>query len=40
MSKPKEGINKIFSKPKKTRQGEGKHSKVSHGRKKSRGQGK
>jgi hypothetical protein len=40
MAKPKSIINKIESKPKKTRQGNGINSKASHGRKKSRGQGK
>jgi hypothetical protein len=30
---------KLESKPKKTRQGQGQHSKPNHGRKKSRGQG-
>jgi hypothetical protein len=35
----KTNIN-IQSQPKKTRQGDGKHSKPNHGRKKSRGQGK
>jgi hypothetical protein len=40
MAKPKSVLNKIESKPKKTRQGDGLHSKPSHGRKKSRGQGK
>jgi len=30
----------VLGKPKKTKQGQGSHSKVSHGRKKSRGQGK
>ncbi len=37
-------MNKVGSyvqaKPKKTRQGDGKHSKPNHGRKRSRGQGK
>jgi hypothetical protein len=36
----KENINRIESKPKKTRQGDGTHSKAKQGRKKSRGQGK
>jgi hypothetical protein len=36
----KDNVNKIQSKPKKSLQGDGKHSKASHGRKKSRGQGK
>lgn len=36
----KDKINKNESKPKKTRQGDGTHSKAKHGRKKSRGQGK
>jgi hypothetical protein len=39
MAKPKTG-SLIESKPKKTRQGAGLHSKPSHGRKKPRGQGK
>jgi hypothetical protein len=39
MAKAKVDANKIESKPKKTRQGNGQHSKPSHGRKKSRGQG-
>lgn len=39
MSKPK-NVQQIESKPKKTRQGQGRHSLASHGRKKSRGQGK
>jgi hypothetical protein len=39
MAKAKAAVNKIESKPKKTRQGNGQHSKPSHGRKKSRGQG-
>ena len=30
----------LLALPKKTKQGQGKHSKPSHGRKKSRGQGK
>jgi hypothetical protein len=32
--------NKISSKPKRTKQGQGLHSKASHGRKKTRGQGR
>ena len=40
MAKPKGIQAKIVSKPKRTRQGDGAHSKPSHGRKKSRGQGK
>lgn len=39
MAKPK-NTALIESKPKKTRQGNGLHSKASHGRKKLRGQGK
>jgi hypothetical protein len=39
MAKPK-GQSLITSKPKKTRQGNGLHSKPNHGRKKGRGQGK
>jgi hypothetical protein len=39
MSKPK-NTSLIERKPKKTRQGNGLHSKPSHGRKKMRGQGK
>jgi len=39
MAKPK-GQALIQSKPKKTRQGHGLHSKPNHGRKKMRGQGK
>ena len=34
------GALKLESKPKRTRQGDGKRSKPSHGRKKSRGQGR
>ncbi len=34
------GTPKLDPKPKHTRQGEGKRSKASHGRKKTRGQGK
>jgi len=34
------GLNKIESKPKRTRQGQGQNSKPNHGRKQSRGQGK
>jgi hypothetical protein len=41
MAKPKASSTiKIESKPKTTRQGDGKNSKASHGRKLSRGQGK
>jgi len=41
MAKPKSSATlKIESRPKLTRQGQGKHSKASHGRKLSRGQGK
>jgi hypothetical protein len=40
MAKPKSAVDKIESKPKRTRQGNGLHSKPSHGRKKLRGQGK
>jgi hypothetical protein len=40
MAKPKSTIDKIESKPKKTRQGNGVNSKPSHGRKKRVGQGK
>jgi len=36
----KKGGGYVVSSPKKTRQGQGKHSKPNHGRKKSRGQGK
>jgi hypothetical protein len=40
MAKPKSTVtNKIESKPKTTKQGDGKNSKPSHGRKLSRGQG-
>jgi len=39
MSKPK-NVQQIERKPKKTRQGDGLHSKPSHGRKKKIGQGK
>jgi hypothetical protein len=40
MAKPKSTVtNKIESKPKTTKQGDGKHSKPNHGRKLSRGQG-
>jgi hypothetical protein len=40
MAKPKSTTSlKIESKPKRTRQGNGKHSKPSHGRKLNRGQG-
>ena len=40
MAKSLSGQNFVPSKPKKTRQGNGSHSKPSHGRKKYRGQGK
>ena len=40
MNKVKSTINKKESRPKLTRQGQGQNSKPSHGRKKSRGQGK
>jgi hypothetical protein len=40
MANPKDKVNKIDSKPKRTRQGQGLHSRPSHGRKKLRGQGK
>ena len=40
MAKPKSTTILIESKPKKTCQGDGKHSRPSHGRKLSRGQGK
>jgi hypothetical protein len=36
----KKGGGYVVAKPKKTRQGSGKHSKANHGRKKYRGQGK
>jgi len=36
----KKGGGYVVGSPKKTRQGNGKHSKPSHGRKKTRGQGK
>jgi hypothetical protein len=42
MAKPKGSLTstvKIDRKPKKTRQGQGLHSKPNHGRKKTRGQG-
>jgi hypothetical protein len=40
MAKPKSNTSiKIESKPKRTKQGDGKHSKANHGRKLSRGQG-
>jgi hypothetical protein len=40
MAKPKSTTSiKIESKPKRTKQGDGKHSKPNHGRKLSRGQG-
>lgn len=34
------GNRYVIGKPKKTNQGQGKHSKPNHGRKKTRGQGK
>jgi hypothetical protein len=40
MAKPKSNALLIVSKPKKTKQGNGQHSKASHGRKLRRGQGK
>ena len=43
MAKPKKTLNgtvRIESKPKRTKQGNGRNSKASHGRKLSRGQGK
>ena len=40
MAKSLNGQTFVPSKPKKTRQGNGSHSKPSHGRKKYRGQGK
>lgn len=40
MAKTKATALQIESKPKKTRQGDGKHSRPNHGRKLSRGQGK
>jgi len=40
MAKPKSTALQIESKPKKTNQGDGKHSRPNHGRKLSRGQGK
>jgi hypothetical protein len=40
MAKPKSTVIQIESKPKKTRQGDGKQSRPNHGRKLSRGQGK
>jgi hypothetical protein len=40
MGKVKGTTLKKASKPKKSKQGQGQHSKPSHGRKKSRGQGK
>lgn len=41
MAKPKATVViKLESKPKRTRQGDGKNSKANHGRKLSRGQGK
>jgi hypothetical protein len=39
MGRVKGTINKKQAHPKKTRQGNGAHSKASHGRKKKRGQG-
>ena len=36
----KKGGGYVIGKPKKTRQGQGQHSKPNHGRKKLRGQGK
>ena len=38
-SKTMMGMDKHVSRPKKTRQGNGKHSKPNHGRKQKRGQG-
>jgi len=40
MGKVKVTTQKKESKPKRTKQGDGQHSKANHGRKKSRGQGK
>lgn len=40
MAKSLNGDIFVIGKPKKTRQGNGQHSKASHGRKKYRGQGK
>jgi len=40
MAKPKATTVRLESKPKKTRQGQGRNSIPSHGRKMSRGQGK
>jgi hypothetical protein len=43
MAKPKKTLNgtiHLESKPKRTKQGNGRNSKASHGRKKLRGQGK
>jgi len=40
MGKAKTTSLKKESKPKRTKQGDGQHSKPNHGRKKSRGQGK
>jgi hypothetical protein len=40
MAKPKSTVLQIEATPKKTRQGDGKHSRPNHGRKLSRGQGK
>ena len=34
------GSHYVVGRPKKTHQGQGKHSKANHGRKKTRGQGK
>lgn len=41
MARPKSSAStKLDSKPKKTKQGQGQHSKPNHGRKKMRGQGR
>ncbi len=40
MAKSLNGQNFVLSKPKRTKQGNGTHSKPSHGRKRYRGQGK
>ncbi len=40
MAKSLNASKYVVSKPKKTRQGDGQHSKASHGRKKLRGQGR
>ena len=40
MAKTLNGETYVQSRPKKTRQGNGQHSKASHGRKKYKGQGK